>query len=101
MLLARILAFAAQQPETGDAFIRSIPLAGEEGTVSRFLRKTRLAGKIRLKSGSMSDVQTFAGYYSTAEKRYAVVVIVNNYIGKRDEIRRAIEELLLGLLPKH
>lgn len=49
----------------------------------------------------MSDVQTFAGYYSTAEKRYAVVVIVNNYIGKRDEIRRAIEELLLGLLPKH
>ena len=43
-------------------FFNSLPKAGEEGTLQYFMNKTKYAGKIRAKSGSISGVQCYAGY---------------------------------------
>ncbi|MDR1763202.1 MAG: D-alanyl-D-alanine carboxypeptidase/D-alanyl-D-alanine-endopeptidase [Dysgonamonadaceae bacterium] len=79
------------------AFFQSLPIAGKEGTVASFLRNTPLSGKARLKSGSMSGVQAYSGYVETGSKRYAVSFIVNNFSGKRADLRKAMEELLAEL----
>ena len=55
-----ILRYMANSPGK-ESFFQSIPLAGESGTVSSFLKGTKLAGKLRLKSGSIGNVQCYAG----------------------------------------
>jgi len=79
------------------AFYKSLPIAGKEGTVTSFLKSTPLSGKVHVKSGSITNVQSYAGYIEKATKRYAFAILVNNYIGTRADLRREIEKLLVGL----
>ncbi len=61
-LLQGILCYMWQQSSYRDAFMASIPLAGKEGTVRSLALP--LEGELRLKSGSMSGVRCYAGYYT-------------------------------------
>lgn len=80
-----------------DAFFASLPKAGQEGTVRYVLKGTRLQGKVFVKSGSIANVQCFAGYYINGDKKYAFSIMVNNYNSPRKDVVRAIENLLLGV----
>lgn len=80
-----------------DAFITSLPKAGKEGTVRNFLKGSRLEGKVIVKSGSIGNVQCFAGYYLSENKQYAFTVMVNNFNGSHRETVKAIEKLLLSV----
>lgn len=73
------------------------PVVGKEGTVKNFLRKTRLAGRLALKSGSINGVHCYAGYKLNAsgEPTHAVVIMVNNFFCTRDAVRSAIARWLL------
>jgi len=85
-----------QEGQTG-VFYKSLPCAGKEGTVRGFLKGTALEGRARIKSGSMSAVQSYAGYIEKADgKVYAFSLIVNNFTGSRSELRKAMERLLLS-----
>lgn len=79
-------------------FYRSIPKAGEVGTVRNFL--TGQANKrIRLKSGSMKRVKSYCGYaISNASKNYAFSIIANNYNCSGTEVKRKIENIILLLV---
>ena len=90
-----ILTYMANNSPEKESFIRSIPLAGENGTVSSFLKGTRLEGKLRLKSGSIGNVQCYAGYYSGSQN-YAVTILVNYYTCSRAQLRKMIEKMLLS-----
>lgn len=92
-LLTDILCAMRHSPNA-DAFVRSLPVAGKEGTVAGFLRGTPLEGKVRAKSGSMSNVQCYAGYITDGGKEYAFAILVNFYGQERKEIRRAITSWL-------
>jgi D-alanyl-D-alanine carboxypeptidase/D-alanyl-D-alanine-endopeptidase (penicillin-binding protein 4) len=81
----------------GKDFYYSLPLAGKEGTVASFLKGTSLEGKARIKSGSITNVQSYSGYIEKGKKRYAFSIIVNNFTGKRADLKREIEKLLVGL----
>ena len=91
--LVDLLIYMNTQSENSSAFYFSLPVAGREGTVASFLRNTSLAGKARLKSGSMSNVQSYSGYIESKGKRYAVSLLINNFTGKRNELRKDIERL--------
>ena len=78
-------------------FERSLPLAGEEGTVANFLRNTPLQGKVRLKSGSNQVVNSYAGYYRSGSKKYVVAILVNHASASRATIRKDMEDFLLSL----
>lgn len=96
-LLCDILIYMQTRSRYKDSFFASLPEAGKEGTVKNLLRGTRLEGKIFVKSGSIADVQCFAGYYIDGDKKYAFAVMVNNYNSLRRNTVKAIENLLLTI----
>lgn len=95
--LATVLTAAATDPQIGLLFPTLLPVCGQEGTVKKLLKDTPLDGKIALKSGSMTRVQCYAGYYPTGNPKYAVVVMANNFSCNYDALKKSIEDLLLGL----
>ena len=95
--LTDILVYMNKKSGKSGAFYKSLPIAGKEGTVASFLKSTPLAGKARVKSGSITNVQSYAGYVEKDDKRYAFAIIVNNFTGKRADVRKEIEQLLVGL----
>lgn len=94
---AQLLAQVLQQMEHTPGFLQTFPLAGKEGTVSGFLKGTRLEGKLRLKSGSNQVVNSYAGYYLKNDRTFAVVIMVNHANTSRSQIRKDIETFLLSL----
>lgn len=95
--LTGILMYMYQKDGTMGAFYQSLPVAGQDGTVTAFLKNTPLEGKVHLKSGSITHVQAYSGYVEKGEDLYAFSLIVNNFSGGRADLRKAMEELLVGL----
>lgn len=76
------------------------PLAGQEGTLRKFLAGTHLEGEIALKTGSMNGIQCYAGYKLDSE--YApthIVVVMMNGLKNRASARSALQEFLLTAFP--
>jgi D-alanyl-D-alanine carboxypeptidase/D-alanyl-D-alanine-endopeptidase (penicillin-binding protein 4) len=94
--LCDLYVYMAKKSDVFNPFFESLPQTGVEGTVRSFLKGSALQGN-RLKSGSMSYVQCYGGYITKNGKQYAVALLVNNFSGKRDMMRKAIEELFLSL----
>ncbi len=80
-----------------DEFYESLPIAGENGTVKKLLKGTKLEGKVHAKSGSISRTQCYAGYIEWDGETYAFAVMVNNFSGVRSNVQKAIENLLLSV----
>lgn len=75
-----------------------MPLAGQEGTLSNFLKDTPLDAYVAMKTGSMKGIQCYAGY--KLDEQFAPthsIVIIMNDIGPRGTARRAAERLLLDV----
>lgn len=96
--LADILLYMQTKSANSTDFLASFPKAGKEGTVINLLKGTRLEGNILVKSGSIANVQCFAGYYISENKKYVFSVIVNNYNSPRKNIVKAIQSILLDYL---
>lgn len=75
-----------------------MPLAGQEGTLSDFLKGTALDAYVAMKTGSMNGIQCYAGYKLDEEfaPTHSIVIIMND-IGPRGAARRAAEDLLLSI----
>ncbi|MDR0370493.1 MAG: D-alanyl-D-alanine carboxypeptidase/D-alanyl-D-alanine-endopeptidase [Prevotellaceae bacterium] len=97
--LTELLLYMSTKSKYKDDFYRSLPLAGKEGTLASFLKNTRLDGRVRAKSGSMSRVCAYAGYLENDGKQYVFAVIVNNANGRSTDVRKKIEALLLDMQP--
>lgn len=87
-LLVEILLYSKDELEN------LLPVAGKDGTVALFLKNTPLEGKVRVKSGSMSGIQSYAGYVEKNGKTYAFAIVVNHWNGERSELRKKMENLL-------
>ncbi len=75
-----------------------MPLAGQEGTLSDFLKGTELDAYVAMKTGSMKGIQCYAGY--KLDEQFAPthsIVIIMNDIGTRSVARKAAENLLLEI----
>lgn len=75
------------------------PRLGMEGTVRNRLAKTNYSGKIALKSGSMSHVQCFTGYFPVSNPQFTITILINNFNGTRNTLTKNIDQLLLNVLP--
>lgn len=76
-------------------YMRLLPRAGMDGTLTIFLKNTPLQGKAFLKSGTLRNVVCYAGYVQLNGKTYTVALMVNNFYGSTSTIRKAMEEVLL------
>ena len=79
-------------------FANLLPIAGKEGTVAKFLVETPLSGNAKIKSGSMSGVQSYAGYLDKDGKKIAFALVVNHWNGTRQQLRAEMEKLLNGMI---
>lgn len=83
----------------GDAtrrFMKTLPMAGKEGTVTSFLKDTPLVGRTYLKSGSIKSVIAYTGYIIAPDgKVYTVTLMANNFMLRHSEMRKIFEGILL------
>ena len=92
--LALLLRHAARHAQAG-AFVQSLSVAGVNGTARNYARTpdSAVAGNAWLKTGTLSDVSSVAGYVNASNgTRYVVVAMVNHPDAPR--ARPAIEALL-------
>lgn len=75
------------------------PLAGQEGTLKKFLAGTPLDSYIAMKTGSMKGIQCYAGYKLDDDymPTHVIVIIMNEITKNRDKAKQAAENLLLSL----
>jgi len=94
--MADVLSLMCESPYSGQ-FVESFPLAGVSGTLKYFLSGTPLEGRIALKTGSMNNVQCYAGYMldSFGEPSHLVVIMINGFRVSRAAIKKSVEKLLL------
>ncbi len=93
--LSALLQLAARSPYA-DALHNSLAIAGVDGTAARLkdrLPQSVAIGRARLKSGSLKDVASLAGYVEgLSGQRYVFVVIVNH--PHANAARPALDKLL-------
>jgi len=73
-----------------------MPNAGRR--IGKLLPTTELADSVTLKSGSMSEVQCFVGYYPANNPTIVWAVLCNNYTCSRATLKNNIDRLLIGAL---
>ncbi|MGM9872943.1 MAG: D-alanyl-D-alanine carboxypeptidase/D-alanyl-D-alanine-endopeptidase [Muribaculaceae bacterium] len=98
VFLAALLEHMAKSP-LADTYVQCFPLAGIDGTLKNFGSRTILRGRIALKTGSLSSVQTYAGYHLDADHKptHVIVVMVNGFTCPRRQVQAAIEKFLIDL----
>ena len=75
------------------------PLAGQEGTLKRFLAGTELDSYIAMKTGSMRGIQCYAGYKLDDDyvPTHVIVIMMNDITKSRDKAIKAAENMLLSI----
>ena len=88
-----------KEPEFG-RFLNMFPRAGQTGTLRSFLKGTQLEGRLWAKTGSMSGVQSYAGYVvgDDGKPTHVVVVMVNGFKCDRSKLKADISRMLLDTL---
>lgn len=83
-----------------EKYLKFFPVAGIDGTMKNFMKKTRLKGRLAMKTGSVSGVQCYAGYKVDGNNRptHVVVVMVSGFFCPRAQVRAAISKYLLTKL---
>lgn len=94
-LLASMLTAVAFKEYNGRRLCDLMPKA--KNRVGSVLGNHRLANQIVLKSGSMTDVQCYVGYYPADKPRYAFALLANNYTCSRADLRAHMSRLLIDL----
>lgn len=101
LFLASVLRAAARDWQTGELYTTLLPRCGRDGTVRNLLKNSPLAGNIALKSGSMTGVRSYAGYYPAERPRYAVVLMANGFHCNYDQLKSSIEQLMTDMFASY
>lgn len=94
-LMASFLATVAKNKDLAD-LRQIIPAAGERGTVRNLLVRSPAKGRIWLKSGSMDNILTYAGYCKAASGRLVsfAVFLNGSTTDKPDKNKAELEKIL-------
>jgi D-alanyl-D-alanine carboxypeptidase/D-alanyl-D-alanine-endopeptidase (penicillin-binding protein 4) len=76
----------------------TLPIAGRDGTLEQRMRGTAAEGRAFVKTGSMNNVRSAAGYVRTADNRLiAFTIIANNFDNPAAVINAATDEIIARL----
>lgn len=78
-------------------FMELLPKGGYEGTVADFLEPEVFSGAVRVKSGSMSGIQSYTGYVEKNGRKFAFAIIVNHWNGNRNKLKNEMEKVIINL----
>ena len=92
-----LLTYMKTKSSSSEAFFNSLPISGKTGTLTHFLSKTPLQGKVHAKSGTISGVKCYAGYIELNNKTYVFSILLNHFNGTSKAVTRKMEEFLLQI----
>jgi D-alanyl-D-alanine carboxypeptidase/D-alanyl-D-alanine-endopeptidase (penicillin-binding protein 4) len=96
--IVTILRRMYESPRHRDAWLRTLPVAGADGTLRRRFEGTPLAGLVRAKTGTLSNVRALSGYVPAANgEMLAFSIIINNVTGTRQEVDAPVDAALARL----
>lgn len=99
--LVRLLVFMKNKGKYFPQYYSSLPDAGKNGTLKSYFTDPIFDSRLKAKSGSMTRVRSFAGYFTTLSGRnMAFSIIINNYTGPSKNITSAIEDIVRELISK-
>ena len=80
--------------KTFPVFYESIPVVGESGTVRNLAKNTVAAGNVRAKSGTLTGVRAYAGYFTAADgELMCFSMMVNRYATGPGQVRVVTAQL--------
>jgi D-alanyl-D-alanine carboxypeptidase/D-alanyl-D-alanine-endopeptidase (penicillin-binding protein 4) len=74
-------------------FIASLPIVGVDGTMIRTLKNSAVKARAHIKTGSLNDVASIAGYVKAKSGRWISVVCMINH-AEANSARTSFNELL-------
>jgi len=87
-----------KQAPSAPVFRNSLALMGERGTLRNRLQDTPIAGKFWGKTGTLTGTVSLTGYWQISPRQtLGVAILANNSRLGAGDLRRAIDELLLGI----
>lgn len=81
-----------------EAWLESLPVSGQSGTLKSLCPKTALEGRIHAKSGTIAGTKNFAGYIDMPNgETWVFAVMINSAPGKAKNVQNVIQQYLLDL----
>ncbi|MBP5548374.1 MAG: D-alanyl-D-alanine carboxypeptidase/D-alanyl-D-alanine-endopeptidase [Bacteroidales bacterium] len=82
-----------------DDFARSLALAGENGTVKNMLTGLPSNVKVRMKTGSMTGVRSYAGLVANSKgERLCFAVVANDFDCTGSQMRTKLEKIIIKIV---
>lgn len=99
--ITRLLAFM-NTSSNADAYASTLPIGGEDGSLSTHFRGVAAASRIRAKTGGLRHVAALSGYILDSEdrRRLAFSIIVNDATARASEVRELIDTIAVAILQK-
>lgn len=97
--LAGVLIHMKNNSRHFEEYHRSLPDAGKEGTLKNWFRDEVFNDRLKAKSGSMTRVRSYAGYFTTISgKEMVFAFIANDFGGPSGDIVRHYEQILKEII---
>jgi D-alanyl-D-alanine carboxypeptidase/D-alanyl-D-alanine-endopeptidase (penicillin-binding protein 4) len=94
-MIMAILRAMARDARQFDAFVATLPVAGQDGTIAGRMKGTRAEGNVKAKTGTIANVRSLSGYLTTtAGERVAFSMIANNFTAPSATVDAAVEAAL-------
>ena len=85
-----------------DAWMASLPISGQTGTLKSLCPGTALEGRIHAKSGTIAGTKNFAGYIDMPNgDTWVFAILINSAPGKARNIQTVIQQYLLDVYSAH
>ena len=93
-----LLEFISRQP-WADAFLSTLSVAGEDGTLENRMKGTSAAGRIRAKTGTLEHVRAISGYATTLRGAHlAFAMFGNNDPRKGQDATPVLDALSIAMV---
>ena len=81
-LMVRLLRYAYRNSEIYSSLYPALPIAGEDGTLSKRMKGKYTMGNVRAKTGTLTGISSLAGYCHTANNHLLAFCIINQGVMK-------------------
>jgi len=96
--IVSLLEHIRAQPDVFAVFLRSLPVAGTDGTLRDRLRGTAAQGRVHAKTGTLTGISALSGYVRGTEGRgLTFSILINNYSCSTQTARHLLDRAALAL----
>lgn len=85
------------QSDNLKVFLETLPVFGTSGTLKYMGDGTIIEGNFIGKSGSMTGVRCYSGYFKKNNEYYPFTIMINNFVSSDYLIRKHIESLMVAI----